>query len=253
MRSAAAGRRSNGTASGGPSGGTRRRRPGPGAGSLAASWEVVGVTPGYGPQDGYGPPERDGLVPIGPHGPEYAGRRELNAGRLWAGGVATAVVAALVAILGLLIARGVHVWVLAPRRHGIWGNANTVTYAIGAAVVALAATGLMHLLSLTVPAPAAFFRWIMVLVTLLAVVLPLTLTVDLAQKVATALINLVIGLVITIVVDMMAASSWTVVTPGAPDGAPRRASPAPEQPPGRSGTAPPTRRWEQPPGRDYEG
>ena len=33
-------------------------------------------------------------------------QRRLNAGRLWTGGLATAVVAALVAVVGVLIARG---------------------------------------------------------------------------------------------------------------------------------------------------
>lgn len=137
-------------------------------------------------------------------------RPGVNAGRLWAGGIATAVVAALVAIVGLLIARGIcHVVVLEPKGAGIWGNASTMTYAIVAALIALLATGLMHLLCLAVPAPATFFGWIMVLVTAIAVVIPLTLTVALSAKVATAAINLVIGLVITLIINTMAASART--------------------------------------------
>jgi hypothetical protein len=135
----------------------------------------------------------------------------VDAGRLWAGGVATAVIAALTAIVGLLIARGIFaVEVLAPKGEGIWGNASTTTYAVVAAGVALLATGLMHLLSVTTPAPGQFFGWIMVLVTAIAVVLPLTLTVALSAKIATALINLVIGLVIAMVVTSMAASARTL-------------------------------------------
>jgi hypothetical protein len=138
-------------------------------------------------------------------------RPGVDAGRLWAGGVATAVVAALVAIVGLLIARGIFaVEVLAPKGEGIWGNANTTTYAIVAAAVALLATGLMHLLSVATPAPGQFFGWIMVLLTAIAVVLPLTLTVVLSAKIATALINLAIGLVIAMVVNSMAASARTL-------------------------------------------
>ncbi|MDT7725507.1 MAG: hypothetical protein QOI21_2083 [Actinomycetota bacterium] len=138
-------------------------------------------------------------------------RPGVDAGRLWAGGVATAVIAALVAIVGLLIARGIFaVEVLAPKGEGIWGNASTTTYAVVAAAVALLATGLMHLLSVTTPAPGQFFGWIMVLATAIAVVLPLTLTVALSAKIATALINLAIGLVIAMVVSSMAESARTL-------------------------------------------
>nr|WP_208407901.1 DUF6069 family protein [Amycolatopsis granulosa] len=127
---------------------------------------------------------------------------------MWAGGVATAVVAALAAVVGLLIARGLFdVAVLAPKGNGIWGNANTFTYALCAAVAALLATGLMHLLSLATPAPGQFFTWIMVLVTAIAIVLPLTLTVRTDAKVATALINLAIGAVITTLVGTVAATA----------------------------------------------
>ncbi|MFI5607793.1 DUF6069 family protein [Amycolatopsis sp. NPDC051903] len=138
-------------------------------------------------------------------------RPGIDAARLWAGGVATAVIAALVAIVGLLIARGIFdVPVLAPKGEGVWGSASTTTYALVAAGAALAATALMHLLSVATPAPSQFFGWIMVLVTLIAVVLPLTLTVDLSAKIATAAINLVIGLVIAIVVNSMAANARTL-------------------------------------------
>jgi uncharacterized protein DUF6069 len=138
-------------------------------------------------------------------------RPGIDARRLWAGGVATAVVAALLAVVGLLIARGIfEVEVLAPKGEGVWGNASTTTYALVAAAVALLATGLMHLLSVATPAPAQFFGWIMVLVTLIAVVLPLTLAVAPSAKIATAAINLVIGLVIAAVVNSMAASARTL-------------------------------------------
>jgi hypothetical protein len=140
-------------------------------------------------------------------------RPGVDAGRLWAGGIATAVVAALVAIVGLLIARGLfHAVVLEPKGGGIWGDASTATYAIVAAIVALVATGLMHLLCLAVPAPTTFFAWIMVLLTAIAVIVPLTLTVALTEKAATAAINLAIGLAITLVISTMAESARTLHT-----------------------------------------
>lgn len=138
-------------------------------------------------------------------------RYGVDAGRLWAGGVATAVVAALAAVAGLLIARGLfHAVVLAPKGDGIWGNASTAGYALGAAGAAIVATALVHLLCLAVPAPGTFFQWIMVLITLIAVVVPLTLTVSLNTKVATAIINLALGLIITLVIHTMAMSARTL-------------------------------------------
>ena len=41
----------------------------------------------------------------------------VDTGKLWAGGLATAVVAALIAVVGIVIARGIfHIPVLAPNR-----------------------------------------------------------------------------------------------------------------------------------------
>ncbi|EHR50870.1 hypothetical protein SacmaDRAFT_2628 [Saccharomonospora marina XMU15] len=126
-------------------------------------------------------------------------KNEVDSTRLWAGGAATAAVAALVAVVGILTARGLaHVAVLAPRGEGAWGGANTVTYAVSAAVVAVAATGLLHVLLLTAPRPRLFFGWIMALLTAIAIVLPLSLYVDWGSKVATALINLAIGFAIIV-------------------------------------------------------
>jgi hypothetical protein len=138
-------------------------------------------------------------------------RSDLDPRRLWAGGLATAVVAGLAAVAGILVARGVFgVAVLAPERDGLWGNANTGTYALLAAAAALAATGLRHLLSVTTPASGQFFAWIMVISTVIAVALPLTLRADLGSQVATAMINLGLGVIITILVSSTAASARRV-------------------------------------------
>src|SRR5438874_1789128 len=91
-------------------------------------------------------------------------RPVVNAGRLWAGGLATAVVAALIAVVGILIGRGLFgVEVLAPKGAGVWGDAHTGWYALGAAFAGLAATGLMHLLLFYTPRPMRFFGWVMTL------------------------------------------------------------------------------------------
>jgi hypothetical protein len=132
-------------------------------------------------------------------------RYSVDPGRLWASGIATALVAALVALVGILIARGLFkVAVLAPRDHGLWGDARTVTYTVVAAAVALLATGLIHVLCLTVAEPRRFFCWIMALLTVIAVVSPLTVAADWEPRVATALINLAIGVAITAIIDSVA-------------------------------------------------
>src|SRR3954469_18076808 len=88
----------------------------------------------------------------------------LDPGKLWSGGAATAVVAALVAIVGILVVRGVlDIAVLAPQGDGAWGNASTWSYALAAAIGALLATGLLQLLSVTTPRYGTFFVWIMLL------------------------------------------------------------------------------------------
>jgi hypothetical protein len=129
--------------------------------------------------------------------PSTTGPR-LDAGRLWAGGLATALVAALVAVAGIVITRGVlHVPVLAPKGDGLWGNANTLTYALASGSAALVATGLLQLLALTTPRYPRFFVWIMGLSTAIAATLPLGLATGWPSRIATAVINLVLGVAIT--------------------------------------------------------
>jgi hypothetical protein len=73
---------------------------------------------------------------------------------------------------------------------------DTGEYVLVAALVALVAAGLLYLLMLSTPQPDLFFRWIIGLVTLIAVVYPFSSGAPLDQKVATAVVNLVLGLAI---------------------------------------------------------
>jgi len=123
--------------------------------------------------------------------------RSVNAGRLWTGGVATALVAALVTLVGVLIARGLFdVPVLAPTDEGTLGNASTFRLAAFAAAAALLATGLLHLLLASTPRPLQFFTWIVALATIAAAMAPFLTDADLDEKVATAAIYLVVGIAI---------------------------------------------------------
>jgi hypothetical protein len=143
---------------------------------------------------------------------EDPGRRrpapKVDAGRLRIGGIATAVVAALVAVVGVLIARGLFdVPLLAPTGEGTLGDASTARLAGLAALAALLATGLMHLLLLSTPRPGQFFTWIITLVTVIAAILPLMTDAEPNTKLATAALNLCIGAAIGSLVSSIARSA----------------------------------------------
>jgi hypothetical protein len=121
----------------------------------------------------------------------------VDAARLWTGGAATALVAALIAVVGILLIRGLFgVPVLAPKGAGAWGDASTGWYAFGAAAASLVATGLMHLLLMYAPRPMRFFGWVTALVTTAMMLTPFTTAESTASKVATALLNLFLGIAI---------------------------------------------------------
>jgi hypothetical protein len=127
-------------------------------------------------------------------------------GRLWAGGAATAIVAALIALVGVLICRWtLGIPILAPQSDGAWGSAHTGEFVLGAAVVALIATALLYLLMLGTPQPGVFLKWIMGLVTLAAIVYPFSTGAPLDQKIATAVVDLVLGVAIASLLTAVAA------------------------------------------------
>ena len=144
-------------------------------------------------------------------GPEIT--RKVDAKTLWSGGVATAVVAGLIALVGILVCRWLFkIPILAPSGDGAWGDASTAGYVVAAAAVALAATGLMHLLLLAAPYPRVFFGWIVGLATVIAVVYPFSTTAPMSQKLATAVVNLILGVAIgTLVAEVSRRAGRRVV------------------------------------------
>ena len=123
-------------------------------------------------------------------------RPTVDVGPLWAGGVATAVVAALIAFVGVLVMQNLlDITMVRPPLIPI-GGSFVVRYAVTAAVLALLATALAHLLLVTTPRPRAFFSWIVGLATAVGVVLPFALEGTTAGRLATAGVNLVIGLAV---------------------------------------------------------
>jgi hypothetical protein len=108
-----------------------------------------------------------------------------------------AVVAALLAVVGLILARGIADVPVLVQKDGQLVNAETWWYAAAAAAGALIATGLLHILLLWAPKPYLFFGWVLGLATAIAALVPYTFEAEVAAKVATSLINLAIGVCIT--------------------------------------------------------
>ena len=68
----------------------------------------------------------------------------VDARRLWSGGAACALVAALTALVGVLVCRWLfNIPVLAPRRNGTYGDVHTTGFLLAAAAAALLATALV--------------------------------------------------------------------------------------------------------------
>lgn len=121
--------------------------------------------------------------------PDSPGRR-LDAARLWAGGVMTAGLVGLTAMAAVLLVRGVMGIAVfsAPS-----GGGSTGWLAGGAAVVALTATGLLHLLLRSASRPGRLFSRIVAVSTAALVVWPFTTSASTETKVGTCVVFLAIG------------------------------------------------------------
>ena len=121
-------------------------------------------------------------------------RPVLDATRLWTGGLATAAVAALVALVGTLVIRVLveYAPVGTSTAHAIAGG-NAGLLCLFAAVAALAATGVAHLLIVSTPDPLSYLGWIIGLSTAAAVVVPLLGGLPMAAAVAIATITSATG------------------------------------------------------------
>lgn len=136
------------------------------------------------------------------------GELHVNTSRLWTGGLATAIVAMLVILVGTLLMRGVFgIPVLAPEEAGYLGDVGTVLYALLAGAAALAAVGLMHVLLSRAPRGRFFFGWIAGLAAAVAAVAPFTQAAPVPSQLATAVINLSAGVVIAVLVNTSARSA----------------------------------------------
>jgi hypothetical protein len=129
--------------------------------------------------------------------PTTARRPAIDPARLWTGGLATALVAALIGLVGVLVLQVIATHVPEVHAVGALGTSSaTVLLCTIAAVAALAATGVAHLLLVSTPRPMAYLGWIVGLATAAAAVLPLTTGAPIVVALAEGVINLVIGLAI---------------------------------------------------------
>jgi hypothetical protein len=119
----------------------------------------------------------------------------VDAGRYWAGVAATALVAALVGLVGVLIVYQILDIDLVVKDIAGTDSAGGA-FVVGSVLSSILAGGLLHLLVLSTPRPRAFFGWIMFLATLTAALIPLTWTDVLESAIATGLVNAIIGIAI---------------------------------------------------------
>jgi hypothetical protein len=137
------------------------------------------------------------------------GEMEVSGRRLWAGGGATALVAAGIGVVGVLLVRGVlDIPILSAK--GRLVNQAMAVVPISAGLAALAATALLHLLLLTTPRPTAFFGAIGAIVIAIVVLQVFLAGGTRQEQVATAMLYVVIGVA---VISLLSGVARTAVRP----------------------------------------
>ena len=165
--------------------------PDPQARSPHGTWELPVVQPSSSAR----PPT------AGPADPEAR-----FAHRLWAGGGATALVAAGVGIVGVLLVRGLlNLPILSAK--GRLVNQAMVVVPLWSALAALAATALLHLLLLTTPRPRAFFGAICTIAIAILVIEVFLAGGNREEQVATAILYGVIGLTVILLLSGIARTA----------------------------------------------
>ncbi len=140
---------------------------------------------------------RDGRTVI--LGPAPAGHQAppggtVEAATLWAGAVATTLVAGLVSIVGVVATQTLpNVHVIAPSGGGDYVEATAWRLTAATVIATLAAALLMHLLLLLNPRPLLFFQCVTLLMTATVTLWPFTTDAALSSKTATALVYLSVG------------------------------------------------------------
>lgn len=124
-------------------------------------------------------------------------RHRVDVARLWAGGAATMIVAAGVALVGTLAIDALFSIDSLQRYGDDVYVGDKVTLAIASGLAALAATGLLHLLMMSAPRAHKFFAWIVGLAIVALILQELLTGYSLLDKLLTSALYLVIGIAIT--------------------------------------------------------
>lgn len=152
--------------------------------------------PAPGPQGPSGQPAGDpssDFTPAAPRDP-YDPKLTLEGGRYVAGALATALVAALIGLVGVVVIEGIFDQDMVPPPDLFSTGSHAAAFAIDGAIFAILASAVLALLVVSTPRPKRFFGWLMVLATALITVLPFAWTSHLDRAVLSAIVNLVIGL-----------------------------------------------------------
>lgn len=122
----------------------------------------------------------------------------VDVGRLWSGGAATALVAVGVTVVGLLGLRAVlDVPALEPWADEVSVGYDVMSAAIAAALAAVAATGLLHLLMYSTPRAHQFFTWIASLVIVGLILQVFVSGLTLPDQLVLSALYLLVGVAIT--------------------------------------------------------
>src|SRR5918997_3948991 len=142
---------------------------------------------------------------------------EVSARRLWAGGMATALVAAGIGVVGVLFVRGVLDIPILSAKGRLVDQAMSVV-PISAGLAALAGTAMLHLLLLTTPRPTAFFGAIGAIAIAILVLQVFLVDGTTENQVATAMLYAVIGVA---VISLLSGVARTAMQPARGPSQPR--------------------------------
>ncbi|MGO1317960.1 MAG: hypothetical protein ACTMIR_13120 [Cellulomonadaceae bacterium] len=138
---------------------------------------------------------RSDFVP-GPQESGYDPKLTLEPGRFIAGAAATALVAALVGMVGVVVFERIFSFRLVPPPDVLSSGSHQTAFAVGGALLAILAAVVLAVLVLAAPRPRLFFGWIMGLVTTVITVLPFAWTSTLTSAAFTGVVNLLIGVAV---------------------------------------------------------
>ena len=138
---------------------------------------------------------------------------EVRAGPYWAGVLATALVAALIGLLGGLIAKNLLDLNL-PTPSWVPGSSDATHLAVLGFAAGILAGALLQLLFLATPSPLRFFAWIVGLFTVAVAVAPFSTEATTEAKAATSVIAIIIGIAVISLLNSVTARTTVRAAPG---------------------------------------